>query len=45
MSQEANGGLVGGAPELSLGEVEGIVEANDGVELLSEGLKVSLRVI
>ena len=44
MSEEANGGLVGGAPELSLGEVEGIVEANDRVKLLGEGLKVGLGI-
>ena len=42
MSEEANGGLIGGAPELSLGEVEGIVEANDRVELLGKGLKIGL---
>ena len=43
VSQEADGGLVGGAPELSLGKVERIIEANNGVELLGEGLKVSLE--
>ena len=42
MSEEANGGLIGGAPELSLSEVEGIVEANDRVELLGKGLKIGL---
>jgi len=45
VSQEADGGLVGGAPELSLGKVERIIEANDGVELLGESLKVSLEYI
>ena len=43
MSQEANGGLVTSTPEISLGEVEGIVEANNGVELLGEGLEVGLQ--
>ena len=45
VSQEADGGLVGGAPELSLGKVERIIEADNGVELLGEGLKVSLEYI
>jgi hypothetical protein len=44
MSEEANSGLIGGAPELSLGEVEGIIEANDGVELLGKGLEVGLDI-
>ena len=42
MSEEANSGLVTSTPELSLGKVEGIVEANDGVELLGKGLEVGL---
>ena len=45
VSQEADGGLVGGAPELSLGKVERIIEADNGVELLGESLKVSLEYI
>jgi hypothetical protein len=45
VSQEANGGLIGGTPKLSLGKVERIVEANNGVELLGEGLEVSLKII
>jgi hypothetical protein len=42
VTQEANGGLVGGSPERGLGEVEGVEEANNGVELLGHSLKVSL---
>ena len=45
VSQEADGGLVSSTPELSLGKVERIIEANDGVELLGESLKVSLEYI
>mmetsp|Transcript_14465 Transcript_14465/g.29201 ORF Transcript_14465/g.29201 Transcript_14465/m.29201 type:complete len:92 (-) Transcript_14465:504-779(-) len=45
VSQEANRSLIRGVPELSLRKVEGIVEANDRVKLLSKGLEVSLRVI
>ena len=42
MTEESDGGLVGGTPELSLGEVEWIVESNNWVQLLSQDLKVSL---
>ena len=42
MSEEANGGLVASTPEIGLSEVEGIVEANNGVELLGKGLEVGL---
>ena len=44
VSQEADGGLVSSTPELSLGKVEGIIEANDGVELLGEGLEIGLEI-
>ena len=43
VAEETDGSLIGHAPELSLGEVERIVEANDGVQLLSEVLEVSLK--
>ena len=42
MSEEANGGLVASTPEVGIGKVEGIVEANNGVELLGKGLEVGL---
>ena len=42
MSEEANGGLVASTPEIGLSKVEGIVEANNGVELLGKGLEVGL---
>ena len=42
VAEEANGGLVALSPEIGLGEVEGIVEANNGVELLGESLEVGL---
>ena len=42
MTEETDGGLVTGTPEIGLGEVERIVETDNGVEFLGEGLKVSL---
>jgi len=42
VTEESNGGLVGGSPEFSLGEVERIIESNNRVELLGKCLKVSL---
>ena len=42
MSEEANGGLVASTPEIGLSKVEGIVEANNWVELLGKGLEVGL---
>ena len=45
VSQEADGGLVSSTPEISLGKVEGIIEANNGVELLGEGLEIGLGYI
>ena len=42
VSQEANRCLVTSTPEIGLSEVEGIVETNDGVELLGKGLEISL---
>ncbi len=43
VAEETDGGLVRLAPELRLGEVERIVEADDGIELLGEDLEVGLR--
>mmetsp|Transcript_57833 Transcript_57833/g.129013 ORF Transcript_57833/g.129013 Transcript_57833/m.129013 type:complete len:268 (-) Transcript_57833:83-886(-) len=43
LAQEADGRLVGGAPELLVGELKWIPVANHGVELLSEGDEVGLR--
>ena len=45
VSQEADGGLVSSTPEICLGKVEGIIEANNGVELLGEGLEIGLGYI
>jgi len=33
VAEETNGGVVGVAPELSVGEAQGIVKVDDGVEL------------
>jgi hypothetical protein len=43
MTEESNGGFIGGSPELGFGKVEGIVESNDRVELLGKDLKISLE--
>jgi len=45
VSQEADGGLVSSTPEISLGKVERIIEANNGVEFLGEGLEIGLGYI
>ena len=42
VAQEANGRLVGLAPELRVREVEGIVESDSWVEILRQRLQVSL---
>ena len=42
MAQVTNGGFVGLTPELSLGEVERIIETDDGVEVLGQRLEVGL---
>ena len=40
LTEEANSGLVTLSPEIALGEVEGVPELDDGVEVFGEGLKV-----
>jgi hypothetical protein len=42
MTQETNGGFVGGAPECSLAQVEGIEETKYRVAFLRQNLKISL---
>lgn len=42
VTEEANGRLFSCAPKISLGEIEGVKETNNGVELLGENLKISL---
>ena len=42
MTEESDGGLVGGTPELSLGKVKRIVESYDWVKSLGKNLKVGL---
>ena len=45
MTEETDGGLVGGSPELGLGEVQGIVELDNRVGRGGDGLKVSLYIV
>ena len=45
MTQETDGGFVGGTPEFSLGKVEGVEESNNRVALLGQSLKVSLGLL
>jgi hypothetical protein len=42
MTEESDGSLVGGTPELSLSKIKRIVESYDWVKFLSKSLKVSL---
>jgi len=42
VTKEANGGLVGGAPEFGFSEVDRVIEPNNGVALFGERLEVSL---
>ena len=42
VTEEANGRLFSCAPKISLGEIEGVKETNNGVELLGENLKIGL---
>ena len=42
VTEETNGGLIGLTPELSLGEVQRIIESKNRVQLLGKSLKVSL---
>jgi hypothetical protein len=42
VTEEADGGLVTHAPEVSLGKVQRVIELDDGVGLLGDGLQVSL---
>jgi hypothetical protein len=45
VAQVSDRGFVGLTPELSLGEVERIVETEDGVEVLGQRLKVGLGLL
>lgn len=42
LAEEADGGLVALAPEVLVGEVEGIVELDGRVGLLGDGLEIGL---
>ena len=42
VTEETDGGLVAGSPELGIGEVERIVVSNHGVQFLGQNLKVGL---
>ena len=45
VAQPADGVLVAAAPEVGVGEAERVVEANDGVQLDGERLKVGLGLL
>ena len=42
VTKETDGGFIRSSPEFGLGEVEGVIESNNRVELLGKSLKVSL---